>query len=112
MTQQNVKLDLGGTWGEVHLASALGVGTDAVGGLWKKLRKLYPDSRIQRLESLAATLAGQPNNDSVAVMEELSREYGISPMIIQPLIAYYATTHEQPEELKRDWKCYFWHCYD
>lgn len=95
------KLDLRDGFGKDHLSSALGVGTDSVGALWKQLKE-YPENKRQlALETLAEELSGHysppsmyAKNDDPPSKEELTNKYRIHPSVIEALVSYYETNLE------------------
>lgn len=89
------KINLSNVGGEGNLASALGLGTNAVGGLWKQLRRVDEPSRAHHLDRLAASLAEDLSKFGGAVptdakVQQVARQYGISPDAVAPLLNYHA----------------------
>ena len=95
-------LDLGDAFGKDQLSSALGVGTDAVGALWKQLKEHPENSRQLALETLAKELSRHypylgmySSIDDPPSRGHLASKYMISPRIVDPLVSYYRTHSEQ-----------------
>lgn len=93
-------LDLRDICGEDNLASYLGLGTNSIGGLWKKLANSPVLLREHELETLAQSVAEmadyvKPTAKDDGWKEELARLYRISPRIIQPLIDYHNSVWRQ-----------------
>jgi len=103
MNRKMESLDLRDNFGRDHLASALGVGTDAVGALWKQLGAHPEKSRQLALETLASQLSGDYTSngiysgvdDSQIILNHLARRYSISPRIVDPLVKYHRAKSEQ-----------------
>ena len=82
--------------GEGNLASALGVGTDVVNGLWKQLKKSPEIYRQLSLEKLALEVAEDYGylvenifTDGFQMeVEQLAKRQGISSRLVKPLVLY------------------------
>lgn len=99
--QSNRKLDLRDICGEGNLASALGIGTNVVGGLWKRLKRLNEESRLSSLDLIAAEVAGRLSYIGVTNGDEqIARIYGFSPKLVKPLADYYGTRKERESILQ------------
>ena len=103
MNRKMESLDLRDTFGRDKLASALGVGTDAVKSLWKKL-EVHPENERQlALDTLASELSGDYPSSGIYTgicnpeirLDQLAREHRISPKIVYPLVEYHRTKSEQ-----------------
>lgn len=95
-------IDLRDVGGEGNLASALGLSTNVVGGIWKNhIKKGEEPLRQNRLNGLAEEVArdleSHPSTDPATRVEEVARLHGISPRAVVPLKRYYASAQQEPD---------------
>ncbi|HLC50676.1 MAG TPA: hypothetical protein VJI97_04600 [Candidatus Nanoarchaeia archaeon] len=105
----NREVDLRNINGEANLASALGLDTAPVGGLWKRLKRKDENFRAQELGILAAALAREISlvNDAPdeGMLKYLAGNYGISPKVVMPLAEYHKARiqYYEPRERPGGW---------
>lgn len=98
---QGRNINLSDVGGEGNLASALGLGTNAVGGIWKQIKKADEPSRACSLDRLAADVAGRTEKLSDIPtdvrVKQIARDYGISPDAVVPLTRYHEARDSQAQ---------------